>query len=339
MIRLMALIAVACLSAVAQVNSEKLFSLRGQLVDGGTGRPVSGADLELATSEWKPVGESVRSDSEGRFQFRGLSAGWYVLSASRPDFGTVYYGELPRQGAFLTIPVGADVADAPVVFKIKPVGTITGAVRDHYGEPVAHATVSASRLTWSDGRIIATSAGLGITDDRGRYRLGRLRPGAYAICAEPGSSPSTPSVIESADASVRPEAHIYARACYPASPSSQSTFRLASGQHTDVDLAVESISAVSLRGRVVNGPPKSGVAVQLVREDFIAEWQTRATGTGPEAPNFEFHGIVPGHYRLEANVRTRCQRGGAIADGAALHRGRARRRGRAGTGAPACGRD
>jgi hypothetical protein len=51
MIRVMVLIAVACLFTVAQVNNEKLFSVRGQIVDGGTGRPVSGADLELATPE------------------------------------------------------------------------------------------------------------------------------------------------------------------------------------------------------------------------------------------------------------------------------------------------
>ena len=49
MIRLMMVIAAACLSAGAQVNgAEKLFSVRGQIVDWGTGRPVSGAVLELA---------------------------------------------------------------------------------------------------------------------------------------------------------------------------------------------------------------------------------------------------------------------------------------------------
>jgi hypothetical protein len=202
MVRLVALMAVACFSPAAQVNSEKLFSLRGQIVDGGTGHPVGGADLELATPEWKPVGEPVSSDSEGRFVFRGLSAGWYLLSASRPDFGTIYYGELAHQAAFLTIPVGTDVAEKPVLFRIKSVGTISGAVRDHYGGPVERATVTATRLVWRDGKMMAESAGLAITDDRGRYRLGRLRLGAYAVCAEAGASPSTPSVLESVDASV-----------------------------------------------------------------------------------------------------------------------------------------
>jgi len=74
----------------------------------------------------KPVGKLVSSDSEGRFPFRGLRAGQYVLSASRPDFGTVHYGEIPDEGGFLTISVRADAAEEPVLFRIKPMGTIGG---------------------------------------------------------------------------------------------------------------------------------------------------------------------------------------------------------------------
>jgi hypothetical protein len=307
MSRLIALIAAVCLPLTAQVTvGEKLFSLRGQTVDGGTGRPISGVSLELATPTWDPVGERISSDAEGRFLFRGLGAGRYVLSASRPDFGTVYYGERQDQGTFLTIPVGPDAAEQPVLFRILSAGTISGTVHDHYGDPVEQARVAASRLAWSEGKIVITSAGQAFTDDRGRYRLNHLRPGAYAVCAEAGSSASTPSFLEVADARMRPEAHVYARACYPAAagPSPKSTFRIAAGQHTEVDLALETISAVSLRVRVVGGLPKSSPLVQLFRDDGIEDGsQTQSPMPSPEAPNFEFRAIEPGRYRLEAHGR------------------------------------
>jgi hypothetical protein len=249
-------------------------------------------------------GPDIRSAARTSNWRRQSGSRWYLLSASRPDFGTIYYGELPHQAAFLTIPVGTDVAEKPVLFRTKSVGTISGAVRDHYGGPVERATVTATRLVWRDGKMMAESAGLAITDDRGRYRLGRLRLGAYAVCAEAGASPSTPSVLESVDASVRPEPRRYARTCYPAaSPSPQSTFRVAPGQRTEVNLTLETTSPVSMRGRVVNGPPRSGVPVQLFRDESVDAWQVQSAATSPEAQTFAFHGIEPGRYRLEARIK------------------------------------
>src|SRR5204863_8561124 len=143
--------------------------------------------------------------------FRGLTAGRYILSASRPDLGTVTYGER-QDGMVSTIAVGADVAEKPVLFRIPFLGTITGTVRDHYGDPFERAMVTASRLDWRDGKIVTTSAGQAATDDRGRYRLNRLRPGSYALCAEAGLSESAPSFIEVADAALHPDTPVYVRA-------------------------------------------------------------------------------------------------------------------------------
>jgi protocatechuate 3,4-dioxygenase beta subunit len=303
MTRLLAVIAAACWPVAAQVNGvEKLFSLRGQIIDGGTGRPVSGAELELETPQWEPVGKWVSSDSDGRFLFPGLSAGRYILSASRPDFGRVHYGER-QDGEISTFAVGPDMGAEPVLFRIPPLSTITGTVRDNYGDPVEQAAVTASRLTWIDGKIVAASAGQSDTDDRGRYRLNRLRPGAYAVCAAARSSTSAPSFLEQADARMRDEAHVFARACYPAAnASSESRFRIAAGQRLEVDLALETISAVSLRGRVINGP-KGGVFVQLFRDGFLEGWQFQSAYASAEAPTFEFRGIEPGRYRLEARSK------------------------------------
>jgi hypothetical protein len=201
--------------------------------------------------------------------------------------------------------VGNDAPQEPVLFRIKPLSTISGTVRDHYGDPVERAIVSAARLSWSDGRRVTISAGQAVTDDRGRYRFNRMRLGAYAVCAEAGYSAAAPSFLEVADGRAVPAAQVYARACYPAaSPSPQSTFRVAMGQHGGVDLTLESISAVSVRGRVINGLPNSDASVQLLRDDSIESgWQPHRTSANPDTPVFEFRGIEPGRYHLEARVK------------------------------------
>jgi Carboxypeptidase regulatory-like domain len=109
--------------------SEKLHSLSGQIVDDLTGRPITDAELALSTSHWEP-------DSEGRFTFHGLAAGEYVLGASRADFGTILWGQLPDAGWFQTIDFRLGDDDKAVVFRLVPYGVVTGTVRDEFGDPI-----------------------------------------------------------------------------------------------------------------------------------------------------------------------------------------------------------
>src|SRR6266852_2649722 len=83
--------ALLALPVAAQTQaSEKRHSLRGQVVDALSGRPVTDVELSLSTARWESAAEPVTPDSQGRFFFRGLAPGQYVLSAARPDFGTIF---------------------------------------------------------------------------------------------------------------------------------------------------------------------------------------------------------------------------------------------------------
>jgi 5-hydroxyisourate hydrolase-like protein (transthyretin family) len=140
------------LPAAAPAPGEKLHSLRGQILDDLTGRPITDVALALSNVHWEPVGEVVTPDSEGRFTFHGLEAGEYVLGASRLDFGTIFWGQLPDTGWFETIDVGPSDEDKDVVFRLVPPGVVTGTVRDESGDPIVGATVALLRREWSDGR-------------------------------------------------------------------------------------------------------------------------------------------------------------------------------------------
>src|SRR5437899_4105000 len=78
------LVTVLCLAPIpAQTGAgEKRYSLQGEIVDGLTGGPVTDVELTLQTAEWVPAAEPVIPDRQGRFVFKRLAAGLYVLGAS-----------------------------------------------------------------------------------------------------------------------------------------------------------------------------------------------------------------------------------------------------------------
>src|SRR2546422_1144703 len=121
-------ISLLLLFAAQMRPSEKRFSLRGQVVDGLSERPINDVELTLATANWESAGEAVWPDPQGRFVFSGLAAGQYVLSAVRPGFGTVFFGELPEPGAMQTIRVGPQDEEKITIFRLVPRSVVTGVV-------------------------------------------------------------------------------------------------------------------------------------------------------------------------------------------------------------------
>src|SRR5256885_920558 len=75
---------------------EKRYSLRGQVIDGMNGHPVTDVELMLQTADWNPASAPITPGAEGRFVFRELAAGEYVLSAASNHLGSQFYGELPE---------------------------------------------------------------------------------------------------------------------------------------------------------------------------------------------------------------------------------------------------
>src|SRR6266571_4094662 len=131
--------ALLALSVAAQTQAgEKRHSLRGQVVDSLSGRPITDVELSLSTARWESA-EPVTPDPQGRFIFRGLAPGLYVLSATRPDFGTIFFGELPDPETIQTIEIGSSEEEKVIVFRLVPRSTVTGIVTDEFGDPMVRA--------------------------------------------------------------------------------------------------------------------------------------------------------------------------------------------------------
>jgi hypothetical protein len=137
--------------------------------------------------------DPVFTDGSGRFEFRGLVAGRYTLTAEKTGFVTTRYGSKHD----LDPPVPIDVGNATTVDGIEirmPKGAaIVGRVVDELGDPVVGAAVSVGflRFAGAETRFVGVSRPGSETDDRGEYRVGGLLAGRYYVSLA-GSSQGSP---------------------------------------------------------------------------------------------------------------------------------------------------
>ena len=166
--------------------------ISGQVVEGGTTRPVPGATVSLSVTPRMPARE-VLADSQGRYVFSGLPAGEFRLTARKPGWLAGAYGlATPLEaigisglgglapGEVLRLGEGERGRASVPVWRN---AIIRGRVTDESGEPLPGTRVRAMYWMASRGHRILGSAGdWGIADDRGEFTLS-VRPGEYMLAA------------------------------------------------------------------------------------------------------------------------------------------------------------
>jgi uncharacterized protein (DUF2141 family) len=292
---------------------EKNHSLSGQILDALTGRPVTDVELALSTAHWETAADPVMPDSQGRFVFHGLAPGEYVLSAARPDFGTIYFGELPDPGEIQTIRIGREDKEKVVAFRLIPRSSVAGVIRDEFGDAVVRASVTLLRPMWSDGTVVLQQSNQAVTDDRGQFRINNLVQGTYVVCAiaNSGGNAAAPSSSQVDFLSPIPLRY-YARSCRP-------SLRISAGQRATADLTITSTSGVRIHGRIVNSVPNLGMNLRLVRDDpHDAGTQFWPVSIDSAKATFEFRGVPPGKFRLESNLQGQTSQGEKVSLSAQL---------------------
>ena len=151
-------------------------TLRGVVLENQTGKP-----LQRAVVAVRPVPGSagaslaVRTNIYGSFEFPAMPAGSYLLSAARPGFVTLQYGQKDWRSSGTPV-VLEETTNAVIDMRLKRYGAIGGAILDENDVGIPEYNVVAYRNTRPP-----TLIGKAITDDRGIYRIPELEPGSYLV--------------------------------------------------------------------------------------------------------------------------------------------------------------
>jgi hypothetical protein len=237
-------------------------TVRGRVVAAGSGDLVPIRDARVSISAITGPIEPVFTDSGGRFEFSGLPAGRYTLTAEKTGFVRTRYGSKND----LDPPSLVDVSDGAAVNSIEirlPKGAaILGRIVDELGDPVIGAAVSVGYQVTigSDMRLVGVSRPGSETDDRGEYRVGGLAAGRYYVSVA-GTSEGSP-VPGAPPESVRTTA--WSRTFYFAAPglSTATPIMLGAGEERPgIDLVLTSARSATLTLSLADatGAPATGL--------------------------------------------------------------------------------
>jgi hypothetical protein len=177
--------------------------IAGRVVDGVTGQAIAGAAVRLGRPPAVPGQPatpsaplplySVETSENGQFVFARVAAGSYTIFTQFSGYIAGEHGQQRIEGPTrpVTLVDGQRLIDLTI--RMWRQAAIVGMVRDEAGEPVIDVRVRALRQMSVAGQRRFVWASDATTDDRGMYRLRRLRPGQYVVAV-----PSTLTAIPAA---------------------------------------------------------------------------------------------------------------------------------------------
>lgn len=262
--------------------------LSGSVVDSATGRPVAHALVRLSPGLFPPV----LSDSEGRFQFENVPAGFVTVVARKPgflsggDYGSWFAG---RVASFEFGP-----NTPPATLKLIPEGVIFGQVTGEDGQPLEGVAINVFFRSFHGGRLYQDQHFHPVTDDEGKFRIAGLHRGSYYLLARPAQGP----VVISAQKSTAPSG--YPPVFYPGAgdPAAALPIKVLPGNAVQANFSLKREPFVQLSGIVAGFSPQLPVSLML--------WDSSGTPVNTEvifdSATGAFHTkwIPPGTYTLTA---------------------------------------
>lgn len=286
------------------------------------GTPLRSARVGLiqANERKHPLVYATTTDNEGSFDLKQIEAGRYEFFASHIGYLDQHYqakGTEEGEGAMLSLASGQEISD--VVFRLVHAAVITGKVVDEGGEPMTNVTVSvlhkpsAEDLEDAGPRVRKQemiSASVGVTDDRGQYRIFGLKPGEYCVKAAETANPPIAGPIEiGSDWRLLHElGSQYAPLFYPGvlQVNQAQAVTLRAGEEMEADFALRRAKLVEVAGRVIgpDGFPAVGAYVRLSQAG-VSDWGGEL-GTGTDVKGeFSIKGVSPGSYDLSVSQSDR----------------------------------
>lgn len=305
------------ISAVAQSSPGAVKPTNRALIEGivnkdPTGEPVKKVLVELIAEDQKEGGDyTAITGPDGGFRIENILPGRYRLFVERTGLLDIDKRHGRSEGRLLALTAGQEVKDIQI--RLQAAAVLHGRVTDEDGDPLAGAEVTVLRQTFVAGHKHWEQMGSERTNDLGEYRVANLAAGNVYVSVNP--PPDFKSLIESggaADDSRNPapqqkaSATSYQTTYYPgtADRSQASPIQLHPGDEFPVNFSLTPSPSLSVRGKVVNLPPRSSATIMLQSRDF------RMVMSGTEMHkdgSFVIRDVSPGSYTVMATVE-----GGAV---------------------------
>jgi Carboxypeptidase regulatory-like domain len=265
-------------------QEQKPAVVSGVVTNSLTGEPLAHAHVRLDLfTQQKGSRYGAITAVDGRFAIKAIAAGHYQLTVERRGFGALAGEEENRKN--LDLKAGEQITD--LVLRMVPDAVISGRVLDANGVPMEQVAVEAVA-----GRTYST-----LTDDRGEFRIGGLRPGRYLVKAMSDPPPLPPEVRTDGTVAVN-----YGLTYYPSSPTARSAVpvQAQAGQETGrIEIKLLRAPILHLSGILSNAPKSANLSVTL---DSGNRQRTYPVGADLK---FVVWRRPPGHYQLFAQLLDR----------------------------------
>jgi len=289
--------------------------IEGMVTKDPGGEPVKKALIELIAENQAEGGDyAAVSSADGAFHIEGIVPGRYRLFTERTGFIEVDKHHTRTEGRILTLVSGQELKDVQI--RLQAAAVVRGSVTDEDGEPMPNAQVSVLRQTFVSGRNHLEQAGAEHTNDLGEYRVAGLPSGNYYVSVSP--PPDFKSLIEAVGATASAEAGgagagnadkpgasnpatSYQTTYYPGTPDrgAAAPIQLHAGDEFPVNFSLTPSPSLSIRGAVVNLPPRASAAIMLQSRDF--NLVLNGAEMHPDG-SFVIRDVAPGAYTILATV-------------------------------------
>jgi protocatechuate 3,4-dioxygenase beta subunit len=271
-----------------------------------TNAPLRRMQMALQWSESPQFRRVVMTDPEGRYEFADLPAGKFSLTASKPGYVALQYGQRRPYESGTSIALREAETISSIDFALPRGGVIAGRITDELGEVMPQVQVQAQRFTYGvDGQRRLSSAGSATTDDRGEFRIYGLMPGEYVV--QGGfrnlNVVSIAGITNPADPSEG-----YPPTFYPGTPNAADAQPVSIGIGEEVNiqfgLIAGRLSRISGTVRDSEGRPGVAQVIALPQNGQISSSSISQTWGEPDG-SFTLASVPAGEYSLQVVITSR----------------------------------
>lgn len=266
--------------------------IRGVVTAADTGRPILRAEVRLqSVGLTPPESRAILTDEKGRFEATALRAGRYALSAAKPGYLTLAYGQLRARESGRPLELSESLPLDRIDFTLPRASVIVARVLDRFGDPVRGVVVQAYLPRFVDGRRQLSSAGgrSSVTDDRGETRIHGLQPGEYYLIAAPDFQTTWRGEAET---------------LYPGTLDVREarTVRVGIGEEAFATFPILRARLAALSGRIIgsDGAPLVTTNVSLQQLRLSGGGSSRRLNVAPDG-TFREENLAPGDWMIVVN--------------------------------------